>query len=388
MVSQFGFSITSFVIPWLIMNVTGSPFHMGMVWGLGYLSYLIFSFPAGVWIDRYNRKMLLIVSDIGRMMLLLILVYLFITDDASIWSLYLIRIGISLFSSIFDNCYIAAMPNLIDKEDLYKANGHIMSTTSIVQIVGTAIAGFLVAQFGVTTTLIIDVVTYLVSIICILVIKGEFAKHKPPKKNMFIELKEGIQYTWNLKIIRYFALLTMGVNLSLQAGLAVLIYRLEIEIGLSTKVSSLIFAGMTFGVFLGSLCVDFVLKRFSIKSVTLLCFAVFTLSYFALSIVSSPILIVICETILGIWVTIWNVQVGSMRQKIVPNELLGRVGSAARSIAYVSIPIGASIGGILAEKTGVQFVFVLCGAISLLITMYCFFIKNDVYTKHEERIAS
>jgi MFS family permease len=378
MMSEFGSAISAFLLPWIILHETGSAMHMGFIWGLGFLSYLIFLFPAGVWVDRYNRKHLMIISDIGRMGLLLVLIWLLSTGSFEIWHMYLIRVGISFFTAIFENSYVAALPSIVTKDELYAANGLITSVNSIVSIAGLAVAGLIVINIGVTKTLIIDLMTFGASILSLLAIKEHFSSHaKPKEKGLFKEMVEGVKYTWDLKIVRYLALLTTGVNLSLQAGLAVLLFRLEKELHMSSNIASLVMTGITIGVLIGSLVASKLLNKVSIRQVTIMVFAVLGFCYLALAYFEHALLIIVFEILVGFWVTIWNVQVGSTRQKVVPSELLGRVSSGARAIAFISIPIGASLGGVIAESKGVPLVFLLCGSMSLILALYSMTLKKE-----------
>ncbi|MDG0913422.1 MFS transporter, partial [Bacillus paranthracis] len=136
-----------------LLELTGSATQTGIAFAIGFVPYLLLSLPAGVWADQYNRKLLMIISDTGRLLLLLsVALTYFIIGDIPIFLLFSIQAGISLFSAVFDAAYGACLPNILDRSMLQEGNSILQTGFSMSRIGGPVVAGFLIAIVGAANT--------------------------------------------------------------------------------------------------------------------------------------------------------------------------------------------------------------------------------------------
>lgn len=267
-ISQLGTSITTFTISWLLLELTGSAIQTGIAFVVGFVPYLLLSLPAGVWADKYSRKKIMIIADSGRLILLMTipLIGLF-NGEIPVLLLYIVQAGVSLFSALFDAAYGACLPNIVERTQLQEGNAILQTGSSMSQIGGPILAGIIVSMFGTANTLLIDVASYLISIITISFINATFSSslNTKVKTNMFIDIHEGIQYVWNIKVIRILALFSMLVNLVGPGMDIALIYRIKSELHITSNWAGIIMAGFGCGMVVGSFAIGGMKSRITPK---------------------------------------------------------------------------------------------------------------------------
>lgn len=160
-ISQLGTSITTFAIPWLLLQLTGSAIQTGIAFAVGFVPYLLLSLPAGVWADQHNRKTMMIIADSGRLILLLsIPLTHLLVGEIPVFLLYAVQAGVSMFSALFDAAYGACLPNIVDRSQLQEGNAALQTGFSMSRIGGPVIAGILISLLGAANTLLFDVASY------------------------------------------------------------------------------------------------------------------------------------------------------------------------------------------------------------------------------------
>lgn len=391
--SQIGMAITTFSLSWYILQLTGSPLQSGIMLALGFLPYIIMSFPAGVWADRMNRKTLMVISSVGRVALLASFPIAHAIDNVSLIQIYLVQILMSGLSAIFDTCSSAALPSIVEKSLLRKANGAFNSVSSITKMVGTGLAGLLIAFIGVINTIILDIVFCTITLLCLMTIKTSLSDHnfRKTKIKMWRDIREGISFLNNQKLIRILAYMTAGLNFAIQASSAVVLFRFKEELYLSSEIAGVLMVGISLGVFIGSVIADKVIGKKRIHSLIIFVFVIQAIGLLIIGNINILWMIFMAEIFIGIANAVWNVEIVSLRQKIIPSEYLGRVSSVTRSMSWISIPLGAVLGGIIAKNFGSSVVFEV-GSLMLLIICVVGFIylrgqkEREIQTEVETTI--
>ncbi|QFG00395.1 MFS transporter [Psychrobacillus glaciei] len=364
-VSTFGSGISSFAIPWLILEITGSALQMGFVIAAGLIPYLLLSLPAGVWADRYNRKHLMMLSNLGKLLLLLLipLSTLFL-KGISIELIYFVRIGMSFCDAIFDSSYGASLPNIVNKNQLKQANSAMQTGIAASTIIGPAIAGILLIKLGASLLLLIDCATYLLSIISLMMIKKDFSPKKSQKKNLMSkDIAEGILYVWKQPTVRTLTILAFFSNISNAAISIVLLYRLKVELNISPELIGIVLSGISVGALSASLLSTALGKKFNMKKIMYFSLFVQIIPPFLIILTKNPFVMASATVLMGSAGVLWNIYAESLRQSIIPNEMLGRAGASIKMVSSASIPMGSSAGGALGELFGTLVVFVLSGSI-------------------------
>ena len=371
-VSNLGDGISQVAYPWLASAVTRSPLLIAAVAVASRLPWLVFTLPAGVITDRFDRRKIIIAMDITRAFLAL-LVSVAVTfevdnlpaldtvgsgiDLATNWFLYTVLIVTALLFGcaevLRDNSAQTFLPEVVEADQLESANGKLWSVEFVTNsFVGPPLGSFLIGIF-VFLPFYFDTATFFVSaaLIATLATIARPVKPQAEKKalNFRAEIKEGFTWLWKHELLRPMAIILGCLNgLGAITAATFILFAQEI---LDTSVfifAILGTAGAIGGTVGGILGPKISAKLGSGPSLymTLLSAPVITL---IIGLTSSWQLFWALTAIGTCFAVLWNVITVSLRQSIIPSHLLGRVNSVYRFFAWGSLPIGTLIGGALVD---------------------------------------
>ena len=144
-VSEFGTQISALAIPWLAaVGLHVSPFQFSLLGVLGFMPFILFALPAGVWVDRLRRRPILIVGDASRAVLLGYIPLAWALGILDIWQLYAITFAVGIFTVFFDVAYQSYLPALVDRDSLVEGNSKLQTTASLAGTAGPGMAGLMV----------------------------------------------------------------------------------------------------------------------------------------------------------------------------------------------------------------------------------------------------
>lgn len=365
-ISQVGTAITTFVIPWLLLQLTGSATQTGIAFAIGFLPYILISLPAGVWADRLNRKLLMVLSDIGRLLLLasIPLVH-FASGSLPLCLLYATQAGISALSAIFDAAYDSCIPNLVHPRHLHEANNAMQTAVSLSRVVGPILGGVAMSAMGSVNALILDVISYTLSVVASLAIASPFST-SPARTRMgsvWEDAREGIQVVFAIPALRNMMVFTAFVNFVGPGMDVALLYRMQHELHLTSRWAGIAMTGLPAGMLLGAVVNRLFGKRLDIGSWLILSTCLQVLPPILLAYTSNPMAISLIQMGIGILLVAWNVQIVTLRQTLIPDHLRGRALSVFRLSAWISIPIGDAMAGSLSQRFGSAPYFLFAAAI-------------------------
>ncbi len=197
--STFGSRIVGFGMGVWVYQETGSKTQFGLTMLLRVLPYLILSFGAGVIVDRWDRRRILILSDLGAALGAAIVLALALIGQLQVWHIYLATLLHAIFDSIHSPAFNASVSLLVPKEHLGRANGIVNTGNSIGQLIGAALAGVLMVNFGLESLLLIDVVTCLIAVSLLLAVHiprpvATDTTRQAKKKSLLREALYGLTY--------------------------------------------------------------------------------------------------------------------------------------------------------------------------------------------------
>src|SRR5947209_2380215 len=261
-VSNVGTQVSTLAFPLLILAVTGSPAQAGFVGALRALPYVIFSLPAGALIDRWDRKRTMILCDTGRALSLASIPVALVTGHLTIIQLYLVSLIEGTLFVFFNIAEAACLPRVVPKEQLPAATAQNMATDGITVLLGPSLGGALYTA-GRLLPFVADAVSYVVSVISLFFIKVKFQKERvAARRNLGIEIREGLSWLWHQPLIRFIAILTGGNNL-ISSGYVLIIIVLAQQQHASSFTIGLIFAVGGIGGIIGALIATWLQKRLS-----------------------------------------------------------------------------------------------------------------------------
>ena len=334
------------------------------------IPWLVLSLPAGVYIDRFDRRKLMIAANVIRAVLFGLIAFSAATGTLSIWIFMAILIGVGCCEVIFDMSAQAFLPQIVPDHLLEKANGRLSSLELITNtFIGLPLGAwaFVLAigvPFGVNAASF-ALATLLVASIRIPSAKTPKANSEELRNSFKADLTEGLQWLWSNKLIRTLAIMLGIANMTAMFGEAIFVKYAAVELGVTGRAYGFLLALTAIGSILGGLLGDKIAKRLGIAQSIVYSYFVFGfvgIIYFFMPYVWA---VAIAASFMGLAGTTWNVVTVSLRQRVIPTELFGRVNSVYRFICTGSIGIGALIGGQIAYSTNLRMPFLVAAIIGL-----------------------
>ena len=367
-VSNLGDGIVSIAYPWLASAVTRSPLLIALSAVVSRLPWLIFTLHAGVITDRFNRKRIIVAMDSARGLLTIAVgIFVYLERDAlpslnELTSLTDLETNYTLYSVILvtaflfglaevlrDNSAQTLMPAVVEDKDLEKANGRMWSAESLTNsFIGPPLGSFIIA-IAIFLPFFVDAITFFFAAALIASMKPTVKSFAPEAKsepiNFKAEIKEGFSWLWSHTLLRPMAIILGLINgIAALTGAVFILFAQEV-LDTTVFIFAVLGTAAAVGGILGGLLGPKVSEKIgSGRSLALALFAMplCTLLIGFTSQWQVVWLLVAVSTFTGV---LWNVVTVSLRQSLIPSNLLGRVNSVYRFFAWGTIPIGTLLGG-------------------------------------------
>ncbi|HEX8928609.1 MAG TPA: MFS transporter, partial [Actinomycetota bacterium] len=174
-ISNLGSSVTLFALPLLVFKLTGSPLNLGATSATSFLPYLLFGLVIGAWVDRVDRKRLMIATDVVRALLVAAIPLLADAGQLRVEWIYVLAFLQSTVTIAFDSAEFAAIPSLVEsKDDLVTANGRIQASYYAAQVAGPLLAGLLMAAISVQQVFWLDAASFALSAVSLAMVRRRF----------------------------------------------------------------------------------------------------------------------------------------------------------------------------------------------------------------------
>ncbi len=372
-VSNLGTSFTLFALPLLVFKLTGSAMNLALTTVADFLPYLLFGLLIGAWVDRADRKRVMIAVELLRALAIGSIPLMAALGRLSVWWIYGVGFVVATLGIFFSACEFAAIPSLVPSDDLVAANGRIQASYSAATIVGPLLAGALVGIMAVEDVLLVDATSFLVSAASVALVRRSFnaaGGQAPRGGSLLRDVREGLGYVLGHPVLRNISLMMALINfVGASTGAQLVLFAKERFLASDGEVSLLYSAGGA-GIVLLSLAAGLLRRRWPFSRVAL--GALVANGAFTVAFAYAPwyaVAVPLWALVSGSGI-LFNINTGSLRQAIVPNHLLGRVISIAGVLAWSAIPAGAFIGGLAIEWTGdVALVYAVTGALIVLIAL-------------------
>ncbi|NCC63190.1 MAG: MFS transporter [Spirochaetia bacterium] len=359
--SLFGSSVVGFAIIWYITLQTSSGIYLMFATLAQMVPFLIVSLYSGVWADRYDRKILIMISDAFIALATLLLALLFSLGYDSIWAILTVSVIRSIGSGVQSPAVNAIIPQLVDSEHLVRIQGINQSLNSALMLLSPAVGGMMLGLFSLGATLYLDVVTAALAVGVFSFIKVEKRVAHSNEQSMFQDIKSGMAYTFTNPMLRNL-LICYGFSFFLITPAAILT-PLLVERTFGSDVWRLTANEMvwTAGSLLGGLLVS--LKgTFSNKVRAIaLSLVAFGLCFALLGLAPTFLIYLIIMGIGGVFVPVFNTAEIVMIQEIADEAMMGRVFSIVQLLSGSAIPLGILFFGPLADRVSVQSILVVSG---------------------------
>jgi MFS family permease len=362
-ISQFGTQVSQLAIPLtaaLVLNA--SPAQMGLLGAFDFAPFLVLSLFAGVWVDRVRRRPILIAADAGRAVALGSIPVAAVLGALRIEQLYVVGLVTGTLTVFFDVGYQAYLPALVSRDQLVEGNSKLEISRSVAQIAGPGLGGGLVQLISAPLAIAVDAMSFVASVISLLLIRApERVPARTPagRGSLWTELREGLFVVLDNPILRSIAGCTATSNLFGQATQALYVLYVTRELNLQPAVIGLIFAASGPGALLGALLAAPTAQRFGLGTTILGAITAAQLASLLIPLAGGPpavvtAMLMAASFIAGVGGPMYNINQVSLRQAITADRLQGRMNASMRFIVWGTIPIGALLGGGLAQVFGVM----------------------------------
>lgn len=351
-ISNLGDGVSMLAFPWLATLITRDPILIAMVAFAARLPWLLFSIPAGVWTDRLDRRRMMVQADLVRLALTLGVVAVILSapefpPDRT--GLYIGAISVLAFllgsaEVIRDNAAQTVLPAVVPKDALEQANGQIWSVEQVMgAFVGPPLAGFLIA-YAVPAPFVLDAVTF--GVAALLVWSMTLTpRDRPARWSMMVEAREGITWMLRHRVILQLAVMLGLLNAFNVMALTMLTLFSQEILGLNAWQYGMLITAEAAGGVMGGLVCPRVVARIGRRASLLLALPLIAAGWGVVGLTSN-VWIAGLALFAGMFAgLLWNVVTVSYRQRLIPDELLGRVNSLYRFFGWGMIPFGALAGG-------------------------------------------
>jgi MFS family permease len=378
-VSQFGSQVSGLALPFVAITVLHvSAFEVAALGTIEFAPFILFSLPAGVWVDRLRRRPILIVGDLGRGALLASVPIAYVFDILTIWQLYAVGFLVGTLTVFFDVAYQSYLPSLVARKALVEGNSKLEVSRSAAQLGGPGFAGFLVDAITAPYAVLVDSLSFLGSALFVLGIR----KHEAPVErevdetgrsaSMKSEIAAGLRYVFGNRYLRHIAGSTASFNFFNSIWGAIFLVWAVRQLDMSAAQVGLVFSLGNVGFLAGALLANRVAATVGVGRAII--FAAFVGGPAGLLVPLAPHdnplpYLVLAQVVIGFGVVVYNVNQVSFRQSICPERMQGRMNSVMRFIVWGTIPLGTLLGGALASQIGLQetiWIGVIGGLLSFL----------------------
>lgn len=370
--SQLGAQVSGVAIPLLaVLTLHASPFQLGLVTASSTLAFALIGLPAGAWLDRWRRRPILVASDLARTVLLATIPLAALFGVLTIAQLIVVSLLTGFARVFFDVGYQSYIPSVIGKERVLAGNSSMETIRASGQIVGPGLGGALVSLVGAASVVLIQAVTFALSAASLLAIRTRepVIPAHPNRPRLRTQIGEGLSFVRRNRILRATAIASAAGNFSFAIASAVSFIFMSRTLELSPVAIGLIIAAGSVTVMFGAALTPRFSRRFGSARIIWLSLVV-TGPLTLLGPLAQPgwsVALIIVSTAAGefgqIVYSITNV---SLRQRLCPDRMLGRVTATMRFLILGLFPLGAILGGALGELIGLRGTLWVSGGIIVL----------------------
>jgi predicted MFS family arabinose efflux permease len=375
-ISEFGSRITREGLPLTaVLVLHATPAQMGLLAGAGALGAVLVGLPAGVWVDRLRRRPLMIVADIGRALLLGSVPLAFLWGVLGMAQLYAVATLAGMLTVLFEVAYQSYLPVLVERQQVLEGNSKLLLSSAAAEIAGPGVTGFLVQWITAPIAILFDAVSFLCSAALLaLMRKVPEPRCEREPEAVWREMGEGLRTVAGDPLLRALGAraATAALFFGFLGGLYVL-FAIR-DLGLNPAMLGLTIAVGGVGAVGGAMIAEKTARAIGTGPTLIAAALVTGVAAFLVPMAHGPLPVAVAFLMtaqLGdASFAVYNINELSLRQTITPDHLLGRVNSVMNLLFRGIYPLGALIGGVLADAIGVRATLAI-GAAGVLLSTAC-----------------
>lgn len=385
-ITRFGDSLDSIAYSWMVYMLTGSELLMGTLFAFNFLPGLLFSLFTGTYVDRWPKKLVLMLTYLSRGLMVSITAILYALGSLEVWHLFVFTFINSTLECFSRPAETSIVPRLLPKEKLLTGNSFSTSISRSAELIGLSIAGALIALIGISGTILVDAVTFILAAIIVGFMPNPDAadpaeagitptQSVEEKKTVLGDIKEALLFVKQHTLLLITTVLAMINNFCL-APLNVLqpVYVRE-TLGAGAGGLSVLGTALLIGMICSGLWIGRFGKSFKKSTLMMSGSILLGIGYFALGIPGHlPAFRVesaaVCMFITGFAVSMLNAPISTYLMEVTPRHMLGRISALMAVLCTAAIPVGSVITGFVAEHQSPPMLFMMMGLMMMLPVLF------------------
>ncbi len=362
-VSQMGDRLAMVAFPWLVYTQTGSTLSTGVVLAIYTLPYVLFGTAAGLVIDRFDKRRVMLAAELGRMTLVLLVP---LVAARSLSGVFALSFAMASLTVLFDPAKLSLVPDIVPRERLLRANSLLATGETLTEVLGYAGAGFLLAGVSVATAFRLDAVTFLVSALTLMLMS-----YTPPvrvaaqraARTFGQELREGFAYI--RRHAGLFANTTLVVAVALGVGASYpLTFFLAVRVlDGGTRAFGIFEAAIAVGYLSGSLVVASLAHRVRLGRAIIAGLVFMGAGYVAVAAAGRIWIAALVFALVGIANAVALISIDTYVQQVVPEDIRGRVWGSRFTLTQGAYAVSVLAGGALAGVFDIRALFIAVGLV-------------------------
>ncbi|MEA2578416.1 MAG: hypothetical protein QOD78_2004 [Chloroflexota bacterium] len=371
-INNIGDGIAISAGPLLVASQTRDPFLVSMALLSQYLPVLLFGVLGGAIADRIDRRRMVVVVDLGRAIVLTVLVITIVSDNVSIAVVLAALFILGTAETFADSASSALLPGLVERDDLGIANARLQGAFLVTnQLVAPPIGAFLFAG-GMALPFATNAACFALGAVLISRVVASASHELREQSSLRAEMVEGIRWLLAHPPMRTLALTIFTFNVTFGAAWSVLVLYATERLGMNEVGFGLLTTASAIGGIIGVVAYGRLERRFSLANLMRIGLLIETGTHLVLALTTLPAVALATFVVFGAHEFVWGTTSTVVRQRAVPDELLGRVGGVYRVAIMGGLVIGTPIGGLLAKTFGITapFWFGFTGSALLVVILW------------------
>lgn len=366
-ISNIGDGVMGAAFPLLVASLTRDPMLVAGATLAGRLPWFLFALVSGALVDRMDRKRVMVVTDGLRAIGVLILAFGVLSGDVGLLAIYLVAFGLGVAETFFDTSAEALIPNLVAEDQLSSANGRLQALEWVGgSFVGPPL-GSLLFVVAASVPFFIDGVSFAIAALFVGVIPGAFRAQRVEQTGLASDIKEGLRWLWNQRVLRALVVMAGVINLVMFAITSVFVLYAQDILAVADVGYGVLLSVLGLGGLIGALTAPSVVRRIGPGSTLRVVLSASAVLFGIFGSLSNLWIAGSLMFLFGFFTTGWNVVSVTLRQTLTPDSLRARVAGAARLLAWGTQPIGALLGGVLASTFGLRSPFYVGAAVHVFL---------------------
>jgi MFS family permease len=377
-ISNLSDGLLAVAAPLLAISLTKDPILISMLSAFVMLPWLLFAIPIGLIVDRSNKRLLITFTNSIRFITAGLVALAISTDTITIYWLLLATFLIGTCEVATDTAAQSLIPVILEKKNFEKANSRMNIAETVIQnFIGAPLSGFLYAT-AIVLPFILNSLGFLIAAFFVFMIpahlisQGSSAETSVTEKKSFIsEIKFGLNYLWNDRPLRRLVATTTSLGLFYSLSTSTLILFITEILEVQAKYFGVLMAGAGSGGVLGGILTPILSKKFGRGAVLAVAIFISSITVVFQGISPNVWVFGVIGFISTFAITNWNILLMSCYQVLIPADLYGRIHGARRTFVWGVMPIGALLGGVIAQS-GLRLPLIVGGIATTLISISAF----------------